>query len=82
MIPRKWMSPLSMAAINNTIDEIATHDFVLPPGRYVGAAAVEDDGEPIDEKLTRLRTELLAEFDEADRLEQIIRERLQGLIGG
>ena len=65
-----------------SIDEIATHDFVLTPGRYVGAAAVEDDGEPIDEKLTRLRTELLAEFDEADRLEQIIRERLQGLIGG
>ena len=62
-----------------TIAEIATHDFVLTPGRYVGAAEVEDDGEPIDQKLARLRAELLAEFDEADRLEQVIRERLKEL---
>jgi type I restriction enzyme M protein len=64
-----------------TIDEVATHDYVLTPGRYVGAADVEDDGEPIDEKLARLRAQLLAEFDEADRLEKVIRERLLGLTG-
>jgi type I restriction enzyme M protein len=64
------------------IDEIATHDYVLTPGRYVGAADIEDDGEPIEEKLTRLRTQLLAEFDESDRLEKVIRMRLKGLIGG
>jgi type I restriction enzyme M protein len=63
-----------------TIDEIATHDYVLTPGRYVGAADLEDDGEPIEEKLTRIRTQLLAEFDEADRLEKVIRARLEGLI--
>jgi len=51
---------------------------VLTPGRYVGAAEVEDDGEHIEEKLKRLRTQLLAEFDEADRLEKIIRQRLEG----
>jgi type I restriction enzyme M protein len=62
------------------IDDVANHDYVLTPGRYVGAANVEDDGEPIDEKLARLRTQLLAEFDEADRLEIVIRERLKGLI--
>lgn len=66
----------------STIDEIATHDYVLTPGRYVGAADIEDDGEPIDEKLARLRKQLLAEFEEADRLEQIIRQRLDGLIRG
>ncbi len=65
-----------------TIDEIATHDYVLTPGRYVGAADLEDDGEPIDQKLARLRTQLLAEFDEANRLEQIIRQRLEGLVRG
>ena len=64
------------------IEEIATHDYVLTPGRYVGAAAIEDDGEPIDDKLNRLRSELLAEFDEADRLEKVIRERLSGLTLG
>ena len=33
-----------------TLDEIAAHDFVLTPGRYVGAAEVEDDGEPIEDE--------------------------------
>jgi len=65
-----------------TVDEISTHGYVLTPGRYVGATEVEDDGEPIEEKLTRLRTQLLAEFDEADRLEKVIRQRLQGLVDG
>ena len=63
-----------------TVDEIAEHDFVLTPGRYVGAAEVEDDGEPIDEKLARLRKELYEEFEEADRLEAVIRRRLEGLL--
>ena len=65
-----------------TIDEIATHDYVLTPGRYVGAADIEDDDEPVEEKLTRLRTQLLAEFDESVRLEQVIRARLKGLVSG
>jgi type I restriction enzyme M protein len=63
-----------------SIEEVAIHDYVLTPGRYIGAADVEDDGEPIDEKLARLRAQLLAEFDEAERLEKVIRERLEGLV--
>jgi type I restriction enzyme M protein len=63
-----------------TIEEIATHDYVLTPGRYVGAADIQDDDEPINQKLSRLRAQLLAEFEEADRLEQVIRQRLEGLI--
>ena len=62
--------------------EIAKHDYVLTPGRYAGAADAEDDGEPIEEKLTRLRSQLRAEFDEADRLELVIRTRLEGLVSG
>lgn len=57
-------------------EEIAEHDFVLTPGRYVGAADVAGDGEPIADKIARLQAELLAEFDEGRRLERIIRERL------
>jgi type I restriction enzyme M protein len=63
-----------------SVDEIATHDYVLTPGRYVGAADIEDAGEPIDQRLTRLRSQLLAEFEEAARLEEIIRQRLEGLV--
>lgn len=65
-----------------TIDEIAQHDYVLTPGRYVGAEEIEDDGEPIEEKLARLRAELFKEFEEADRLEKLIRERLEDLSRG
>ncbi len=37
-----------------TLEEIAKHSHVLTPGRYVGAAAVEDDGEPFDDRTRRL----------------------------
>jgi type I restriction enzyme M protein len=63
-----------------TLDEIRQHDFVLTPGRYVGNAEAEADDEPIEEKLTRLRKELYAEFDEGRRLEQVLCERLGELV--
>ncbi len=59
--------------------EIATHGHVLTPGRYVGAAEVEDDGEPFEEKMPRLVAELGAQFMESDRLEKRIRGNLRGL---
>jgi type I restriction enzyme M protein len=59
-----------------TVDEIRQHDFILTPGRYVGALDTVDDGEPIDEKVLRLRSMLLLEFDEADRLQAVIRNHL------
>jgi type I restriction enzyme M protein len=60
-------------------DEIAGHDFVLTPGRYVGAEDVEVDDEPIDEKIARLTGELFAEFARGRELEGFVRERLGGL---
>ena len=62
-----------------TTDEIASHQFVLTPGRYVGAAEVEDDGEPFDEKMKRLVATLEEQFAEGARLEKAIRKNLQGL---
>jgi type I restriction enzyme M protein len=62
-----------------TTEQIAEHRFVLTPGRYVGAEDVEDDGEPIEEKLARLKAELFAAFDESDRLEDRVRAALEQL---
>jgi len=61
------------------VDEIASHDFVLTPGRYVGTEEAEDDGEPIADKIARLTAELYAEFDQGRALEDEVRQRLGGL---
>ena len=52
---------------------------MLTPGRYVGAADAEDDGEPFDEKMKRLTAELREQFAESARLEEEIRANLASL---
>ena len=42
-----------------TLKDIEAHDFVLTPGRYVGAEAVADDGVPFEEKLKILVRRIL-----------------------
>ncbi|HLA80573.1 MAG TPA: N-6 DNA methylase, partial [Thermoleophilia bacterium] len=59
-----------------TLAEIRKHGHVLTPGRYVGAEAQEDDGEPFDEKMKRLTKRLEEQFAESARLEQAIHENL------
>jgi type I restriction enzyme M protein len=41
-----------------TTDEIRDHGYVLTPGRYVGAAEIEDDGVPFEEKMAELSATL------------------------
>jgi type I restriction enzyme M protein len=60
--------------------EIARQDYILTPGRYVGIEEQEDDGEPFEEKMTRLTGEMSALFARSYELEQEIKERL-GAIG-
>ena len=62
-----------------TNEQIASHGYVLTPGRYVGAEEVEDDGEPFEEKMPRLVAELQAQFAESAKLEQTIKANLKGL---
>ncbi len=59
-----------------TFEEIRGHDHVLTPGRYVGAAAEEDDGEPFEEKIARLAAQLEEQFAESVELERTIRSEL------
>ncbi len=60
-----------------TLEEIKGHGYVLTPGRYVGAAAVEDDGIPFEEKMERLCAELQEQFVRSERLEEEIRQNLR-----
>ncbi|WP_163165414.1 class I SAM-dependent DNA methyltransferase [Arthrobacter sp. Alg241-R88] len=62
-----------------SLEEIRRQDFVLTPGRYVGAGKVEADDEPIDEKIERLTNELFDEFDRGKAFEKVVRERLGGI---
>ncbi len=61
-------------------EEIAKQDYILTPGRYVGLAEQEDDGEPFEEKMVRLTGELSELFAQSHSLEAEIKERL-GAIG-
>jgi type I restriction enzyme M protein len=62
-----------------SLEDIKKHDYVLTPGRYVGAAEIEDDGEPFAEKMFRLTAQLKEQFEESDRLEAEIKKNLGGL---
>ena len=63
-----------------TIEDIAKQDYILTPGRYVGIEEKEDDGEPFEEKMTRLTSELSDMFAKSHELEEEIRKKL-GAIG-
>jgi type I restriction enzyme M protein len=63
-----------------TLEEIRGHGHVLTPGRYVGAAAVEDDGVPFLEKFAALRAKLETQLAEGETLGAVIREKLDGVI--
>jgi type I restriction enzyme M protein len=62
-----------------TLEEIKKHDFVLTPGRYVGAADEVEDGEPFAEKMARLTAQLQEQFTQSAEFEGRIKGNLAGL---
>ncbi len=62
-----------------TLQEIRKHAHVLTPGRYVGAAPQEDDGEPFEQKMARLATQWRQQQAEARRLDAAIEANLDRL---
>jgi type I restriction enzyme M protein len=61
------------------LDELPKHGHVLTPGRYVGAEAAEDDGEPFEEQVKRLATTLRQQQAEAANLDAAIAANLKEL---
>jgi type I restriction enzyme M protein len=62
-----------------TLDDMRKHDYVLTPGRYVGAADIEDDGIPFETKMKELSDTLYGQMRESSTLDNVIRENLKGL---
>ncbi len=62
-----------------TLDEIRHHNHILTPGRYVGAAEIEEDDEPFEEKMTRLTATLKEQMKEAAKLDKQIWVNLEEL---
>lgn len=62
-----------------TTEKIAEQDYILTPGRYVGIETQEDDGEPFEEKMARLSTELYDLFKESHKLENEIKKKLAAI---
>ncbi len=62
-----------------TLEEVRRHGHVLTPGRYVGAAPQEDDGEPFEEKMARLAAQWREQQAEARKLDAAIEANLARL---
>ena len=59
-----------------SLDDIKTNDYVLTPGRYVGIKEAEDDGEPFEEKMKRLASELSEQMKKSAELDAEIKQVL------
>lgn len=62
-----------------SMEDIRKHGHVLTPGRYVGAAEQEDDGEPFEEKMLRLSVLWREQRAEAAKLDAAIEANLKEL---
>jgi type I restriction enzyme M protein len=62
-----------------SLAEVEKQNFVLTPGRYVGAVAEDDDDEAFAEKMERLTAQLAEQMAKGAELDAVIREKLGAL---
>lgn len=62
-----------------TLDEIKANDCVLTPGRYVGAAELEDDGVLFEQKMTDLAQTFYEQLAQSEDIDRMIRQNLEAL---
>jgi type I restriction enzyme M protein len=60
-----------------TFNEVRKQQWILTPGRYVGAEEEEEDAEAFEEKMKRLTAELSVEMRRAQDLDAEIRNNLE-----
>jgi type I restriction enzyme M protein len=64
---------------STSLDDIKTNDYVLTPGRYVGAGDIVDDGIPFEVKMAELSQTLFKQMAEGEKLDKAIRQNLKEL---
>ena len=62
-----------------TIEEIQRQDYILTPGLYVDLEDLEDVGEPFEDKMDRLTSNLSNYLQQSQELENKIKEALGGM---
>lgn len=62
-----------------SLADMKANDYVLTPGRYVGAAELEDDGIPFETKMTELSQTLYSQMSQAEELDKAISKNLEAL---
>ena len=62
-----------------TLEDMRRHDYVLTPGRYVGAADIADDGVAFETKMTAMSRMLYGQMEESERLDKVIHKNLERL---
>lgn len=60
-------------------EEIRKHDYILAPGRYVGAKPQPGDSEPFEQKMSRLMAQWEEQHAEAKRLDAAIIKNIRRL---
>lgn len=60
-----------------TLAEVQKQDYKLTPGIYVGTEAEEDDGIPFEDKMEGLKSQLMAQFEKSNELQERIKENLE-----
>jgi type I restriction enzyme M protein len=66
--------------MKHALEEIEFHNYVLTPGRYVGSAAIDDDGTDFEQKFSLLHTTLIEQFKRAEELNSLIRSTLDCVV--
>ena len=62
-----------------TLEDIRKNDYVLTPGRYVGAAEIEDDGVVFEERMGCLSAKFACQVETGRQLDSRIMSNLRTL---
>jgi type I restriction enzyme M protein len=62
-----------------TLDEIRAYNYVLTPGRYVGAVTLDDTAQPFEELFGVLKETLSEQLAQAEELSSTIQTKLEGI---